>query len=91
MQGKWWAVAAAIGGGACLAAARRRSAPLSRAVSPECVEVASEDSFPASDPPGVDRNERIRRELDRATAQRARDTSERTAAARSDGSTGLPM
>jgi hypothetical protein len=52
VRASWWAVAAAIGGGAWwLGAARRRMEPTRCAPDPECVEVTSEDSFPASDPP----------------------------------------
>jgi hypothetical protein len=40
--------AAAIG---AYFATRRRAAPERSRPSPECVEVTSEDSFPASDPP----------------------------------------
>ena len=52
MRAEWWALAAMLGGGAFFAATRRRRAadvPASR--DDECVELASEASFPASDPP----------------------------------------
>jgi hypothetical protein len=43
----WWVAAAAIG---AYVVSRRRSAQ-ARSRDPECVDAASEDSFPASDPP----------------------------------------
>ena len=58
MKGSWWAIAAALGGGVWFASRRRSrpehpadARPVRSVPDPECVELTSEDSFPASDPP----------------------------------------